>query len=485
MLTKVAASLCLVGLCSAQLSWMIKSRRREAGRLAIAAPSVIFIGGILARFGIGSLLLSITPEELVLDGEYRQYIVSWLYSGEAAELWIGYIFCGGVTFGLLEGFMKVKRKSRSVDIQREGWFGWVQRVRTIRSNEDRLVKVVTATIICIFFAGSCISAWTGSMDRGSSYNYWAGLTFRPEAALIAFSRLKQIGYFLLPITWIHASWRLRSLLIFGSVSPLIIEAVGGGRGAVLYPVIMLFAGYLCVCLRYKRMWLYGSLLIALLAIGVPYMAAYRDGDAIKTISHRDIGSRLTSFITGVERDRITYRYMALGREVYACSDGFILEDTRRGNRTRIGLGDLGLGELKKIVMPRWLAKDQRYEKADGASIAKGLMGIEKRNWFPCVTTPADLFRRDRWTGVVAGGALIGAILWVLDVMWLRVGNKVKDVDTLLLTILPVTYVQAGIYGTVRELIWQLVWELPKYIVLFWAIRRGLEVNRLLSRHAKR
>ena len=40
--------------------------------------------------------------------------------------------------------------------------------------------------------------------------------------------------------------------------------------------------------------------------------------------------------------------------------------------------------------------------------------------------------------------------------------------------LPVSYVQSGLYGTVREVLWQLLWDLPKYIVAILVLGRIAE-----------
>lgn len=473
MLSGVVASLILVAVCAALITWVINKRKEEAGTFAVLTPSVIFTGGILARFAIGSLMIALTPAEHVLGGEYRQYVVSWLYSKDTAMLWIAYLIAGSTVFGLLERCKSGNRSGRVSDAHEKGWFSWMREARTGVVHGYKKIKGLTFTLLLIYFIGSCISAWTGSMDRGAGYNYWAEKAFRPEALFIAFARLRQIGYFLLPITWKHSSRLLRGFLFVIGVAPLIMDTIAGGRGSVLYPVIMVYVGYLCIAVEIRKGLVCGALMVLFMGVAVPYMAAYRDSAAMVETNHRDISGRLNALLTGVDSERVVYRYMALGREVYACSDGFIVEAAVNRNLMKVGIDDIRLGDLGRILLPRWMSKDKRFEKTDGPSIAKGLMGVENKNWFPCITTPADLFRRGRWTGVVAGGAVMGVLMWVFDRSWLRVGGRCKDLTALLMTVLPVTYVQAGMYGTVRELIWQLAWELPKYIILFWGIGKTL------------
>lgn len=485
MLSGVVASLMLVAVCALLITWIINKRRSQSGRLAVLSPSAIFAGGILARYGIGSLMIALTPAEHVLEGEYRQYMVSWLYSKDAAMLWTVYLIAGSTVFGLLESYRSSDRSARVSEGEEAGWFRWMRESRKGEVHKYRRIKLVSITLLLMYFISSCISAWTGSMDRGAGYSYWAEMAFRPEALFIAFARLRQIGYFLLPITWKHSSRLLKVFLSLIAVSPLVMDAVAGGRGSVLYPLVMVYVGYLCIAVEIRKVLVCGALLVTLMGVAIPYMAAYRDGAAMRETSHRDITGRLGALLTGVKAERVIYRYMALGREVYACSDGFVVEAVEKRDIMKVGMKDIGLGDLGKILLPRWIGKDKKYKKADGASIAKDLMGIENRNWFPCITTPADLFRRGRWTGVVAGGAVMGVVIWVFDRSWLKMGSRGKDLGTLLMTILPITYVQAGMYGTVRELVWQLAWELPKYIILFWGVAKIIRLFELNRRMAKR
>lgn len=485
MLTGVTSSLLLIAVCAGCIGWAINRRRREAKTLAIISPSVVFTVGILARFAFGSLIMGLTPEELVLDGEHRQYMVSWLYNKDTAMMWSVYLIAGGTGFGILEKYVFARQLSNLGRRSVGGWFEWMREAKYEREDKYDGLVWLTPSILFLCFISSCISAWTGSMDRGESYDYWAEMAFRPEAVFIAFARLKQIGYFLLPITWKRSSGLLRVFLVIVATIPLILESVAGGRGSVLYPIVMVYIGYLCIGLKTRRVLIYGALLVTLLIVAVPYMAAYRDGITMVGKNHRDIKGRLSAYLTGVQSDRVVYRYMALGRELYACSDGFVVSASERQGMIKAGISDLSLKEIFKILLPRWVAKDQTYEKGDGASIAKRLMGVEKRNWFPCITTPADLFRREGWTGVMAGGAFMGALMWILDRAWIEVGSRCRSLDTLLMTVLPVTYVQAGLYGTVRELIWQLMWDLPKYIILFWGLARAMRCIGAISRMVRR
>jgi len=41
--------------------------------------------------------------------------------------------------------------------------------------------------------------------------------------------------------------------------------------------------------------------------------------------------------------------------------------------------------------------------------------------------------------------------------------------SIILTMLPISYVQSGMYGTINALLWQLLWELPKYVAIVYCL----------------
>ena len=471
----IVLSSCLVALIAVLLWIYIVRLKGRANAFALLSPCAIFLAGIQARFALGSLIVSLTPKSMVLEGEYRQYLVTWTYSGKVAYLWMIYTIVIACSFGFFEWLKKRVNNGKDTkrDGGRKGWFEWIKDVRSGRGYEWRDIKLATAGCLGIFFVGSCMAAVTGSMDRGNNYEYFASMAFRPEAAFIAFTRLKQVGYLLLPLVWSACSKRLRVVLVVCSMSPLLLEVIAGGRGAVLYPLVMMFLGYICISIRQTKILMSGALLIVFLGLAVPYMAAYRDSTAMQKKNHSDVVGRMAALVQGVKKEKIGYRYMALGREIYACSDGFVLEDAdrREVKKKTSGFSDLNLNTVSRLLLPRWISDEKSFEKGDGASIAKRLMGVTKSTWFPCITTPADLFRRGGWYGVVIGGGVMGFVIWCLEALWLQAGEGKKSLESLVLTVLPATYVQSGLYGTVREVIWQLLWDLPKYVVAIVALGR--------------
>lgn len=219
-------SICLLLICTIQVLFIIRFRSERTKALTIISPSLIFTVGVMARFGLGSLIMGFTPEQLVIEGEYRQYQVSWLYSQEVAEIWCIYLLSGSFIFALCEiGSKLITRGRRHWGSEGRGWFKWIEGVKRDGLRAGKKIRVLDVLLLTIFFVAALVSGWTGSMDRGQGYQYWATMPFRPEAAFIAFSRFKQIGYFLLPLSWGGASTLAKALMGATAGIPLVTETI--------------------------------------------------------------------------------------------------------------------------------------------------------------------------------------------------------------------------------------------------------------------
>ena len=460
----VLTNLLLLGICALGAAFQVKRMHPIAGSLALISPSVIFLVGIAGRYGLGGLIMALTPRRLVLEGELDQYIVSWRYNSETAGLWIAYIGCIVMLLWLLSrvvGLCKLeiqpKRNKKSV-------FGMWSAIKTGEKGSPRIFQALVLVIAGIFAIGSLMAAWTGSLDRGSLYNYWAAKQFRPESAFIAFSRIKQIAYFLIPASLVGAKKEIKSLVLILASIPLVAESLAGGRGSVLYPAVMLMLGWITIERSKKLVVMALTLSLMLGAISVPYIAAYRDSEAFQQTNHRDVIGRVTSIFSGVSNERLIYRFQALGREMYACSDSFLFVPS---NAKHLGAGfkDINIGFAKELLLPRWLSDNKSLEKFDGSGIAQKLIGTKRSTWFPCISTSGDLWRRGAYISLIAGGCFMGCVLFGLDYGWAQIGSRYGGTGGVLITLLPVSYIQSGLFGTIREMFWQLSWDLPKYLVL--------------------
>ena len=82
-------------------------------------------------------------------------------------------------------------------------------------------------------------------------------------------------------------------------------------------------------------------------------------------------------------------------------------------------------------------------------------------------------------GLLLGSLVVAAFLQALFSLWYRSISVSGSTFQLLLALLPATYLQSFPFGTVSETAWSLLWELPKYLLLFWVM--GVAVDRWLRR----
>ena len=448
----------LSGILFLVLTW---SSVKESGKIGIARPSCVFFFGVLFRYGLGSLITGLTSQEGVLSGEYMQYVVTWRYNNDTSLIWLGYI--SGIV--LVISLSNVARRVGIYAKESEVYSFW----KKLEMNRKLLKSISYSVFVLLVFFGieGLVKYWTGSADRGSMYAYWAAKTFSPVSAFIAVTRVKQIVYFLIPLVVTVSTKRISSLVIVLATLPLFSELLAGGRGAVLYPGVMLWIGYVLVTKARLRALAISLLMTVLLVVAVPYIAAYRDGALIQARDHHNLASRFMAFTNNVSMDRVVYRYKALGRELYACSDSFLFLEQNKSYRDA-GFSDLDLDLLRNQLRPRWLSRDKTYEKFDGSRIAQTLMGVDVKGWYPCITTPGDLWRRGRWRAVILGGVVFGIVLVAMDRLWEGQLAQLPGVRSVFLVVLPLSYIQSGLYGTVKEVIWQIGWDLPKIIVFIYA-----------------
>ena len=186
--------------CFLILIGSIKRLHRIVGRLAIVAPSTIFVAGITGRYGFGSLVVSLTPEEWVLPGEFFQYIVTWRNVENTSGLWLLYIVATATSFLLVDRFC-IDIYTRRVVLQKGGFFS--RYLQDPRGSISKGLMVFTVFVLIFSLIEAVIGTTTGSSDRGSMYTYWASQTFKPTSGFIAISRLRQIAYLLLPFALIN------------------------------------------------------------------------------------------------------------------------------------------------------------------------------------------------------------------------------------------------------------------------------------------
>lgn len=452
-------------------SLFVNSKRWQKFKgIWLIAPSTIFCITLVLRIVVGSNLTAIMPASWVIEGEYDQYIVTWQYMSDISRIWA--IYGGVAASSYLILWWVVKRARfipvRADNIQRESG-GWAKVLTTdsqkgIARVENRRIVQLTILIVLTFLASAAVEIYSGASDRGIGYSRWVNTDITPLLPFKIISRFSLIGYFLIPFASRSMKrWNKIFLWVSGSIWP-VAGLYFGGRGQAMYPLLAVALGVLVrQGVNRKTLVKMIGILLAMM-VAVPWIAAYRDSSVFYSgKAHTALGSRLSAFAEVLVSDRLGYRVKAIGREFYACSDGFLFTK-RNKNRPHVGLEGLEVDSIGSIIKPSLLSKG-KVVKNDASKIAQSLIGVDIAGWYPCITTPGDLYRRGGDQGLVLGGMAMGLVLVILDRLWRLAITSNVSTFTLLMSCISVSYVQLNLNGTVRELIWMIGWDLPKYVVI--------------------
>lgn len=475
----VFAALVLTGFIIYSLRFSSELVWKRCAHITFISPIIVFLGSVIIRVCGGIWLQVIQPMKSVLTGEYGQYIVARQYVGEVSWMWV--IFLLGVMTTILVSKALINRpigrdgkgESES-EAKCSGWFYIGKKDLRVESRDGRrVIGDLVVALLVIFCVEGLVGVVTGATDRGASYSYWSQQAFKPVSVFIGFSRLKQLAYFLVPFCILGSGGKPRRFILVSlTVLAIAPAVVNGSRGELLYPLVMLLMGSL-IALRVKRKgMIVGIVCVMLMVPVVPYIAAYRDNPVVIATPAKNVGKRFSLLLNGVSTERFGYRLSALGREIYACSDAFVFKPENSG--TRVGFEDLDAEMIKRTLEPRWISSDKDYVKLDGSSIAQRMMGTNIKGWFPCISTPADLWRRGGTAAVYIGGAVIGILLVACEAMWLRQVMRRWNVFSILCIGYPATYYQFPLNGTVREMVWLVGWELVKYMLALLIISVAVE-----------
>lgn len=420
-------------------------------------PSLMVGITVVARYFLGSLLIMGLGAVYIPQGEYDQYVVSHSYAVHSLVGWVGIVICAAV------GYLCVNRLIQRRGRRRYGGESvlsktWLEK----KENIERITWLcVTAGLMQLIFIG--IAVFTCSEDRGDIYDYWAIQAWKPTSFFISVERLFCIFYIIIPVAFVKSCLRRKILLICLYSVLTVMSFSVSGRGAFLYPLLYTVVGMAAVVRKevFVRLIVCFALLVAVL---VPAMAAIRDLPSYGGYGSTSMLERALLYVKPSSYgENMRTRIFALGREVYACSDGFIYRDS---SSKRYGFADIGVKEVARLALPRFLGGNK--EKMDGSRIAKEYMGVKRKTWFPCITLQGDLFRRGGAIAIAIGGILYGASLCLLDFCWLKIsrGNRIFNI---VLTLLPITLLKAAPTGTTREVISFVFYELTKYVAVAWGL----------------
>jgi hypothetical protein len=321
----------------------------------------------------------------------------------------------------------------------------------------------------------------GAFDRDfATYRSWVLTLWRLDTPVAAFSRLRDLWLLLVPLSLLLFRGAARGfplvlLGIFGGVALL-----SGSRGLLFYPLLLVLAGLWLVPAPPRLLRRLVLLAAALMLVLSPLIFVVRDSARFQGTRALDPVARLGAAAAALANpEPLLAKARWIGRDLYACHDPYLFTPAHRNRRLA---GAAGLRHLLWLWVPRHLRPD-RPEIFDGPRLAKELQGVPRGTWadvwFPCLSLPADLWRRWGLAGLVGGSLVVALVVNGLTALWCRGLSFSGQAFPLLLLLYPSTYLQSFPFGTVQETCWALLWELPKYLLTLWLL--GLVVDRLAQR----
>ena len=330
-----------------------------------------------------------------------------------------------------------------------------------------LLGVITG-FVAIGYAG--VGYFGGTLDRGATYLQWAGKLWRPDTLFAATIRLRDLYFMLLP--WLVWSWRRSPAIIACFLLPtgasLLLSAVLGGRGLLLYPGLLLLGGLWLAGSRPRPLrWLIGiTAILAFVVVGA--LPALRDSAAFQRTEASDLGARLEAIQAGSRELEAAQRLPLVGRDLYAWSDPYLFKEP---GLSQPPAGPKRLGNLLYLWVPRALMPN-RPEVNDGHLIVKEIMGtpnagtFEGRHiWFPGISMGADLYWRFRWPGVVTGSLLFGLLYAGFCRFWYHFADLNRNTASALIALYPATFLQGPPLRSLSETAWNWLYEFPKYLLI--------------------
>lgn len=462
------------------------------GGVVYMSPVSVSIFSVAIKVIIGGVLVYLLGFYSLPKGEYLQYIVTHKYLKETLEVWLIWA-CGLALVRVFSAALTRKSmhlsRTRCLWVKKEsvGFPGSVLSViqDLLSGIKIKNVKQVLSIILALgtlAMSFYLVGTITGSIDRGAeSYAFWATQKWKPTDLFVSVSRTKVIYFFLggLTVNQARGFWKLSLFSVMAVVT--ILSLMSGGRGEFFFSVLAFAVGFFVVSGNWKRYKIIGIGVLLGIIVYIPVMGAVREMDQFKMSSIKSPAERTAAIVTSLRGIQgLDYRISSLGREVYACSDGFLFTPANR-NVERHGFDDLSMQRIMRIVVPSFI-HGQSVEKLDGSRIAQRLMGIKfQETWFPCMSLPGDLFRRGSYLSVFTGGLSSGLILTVAQMLWKRILASRFTIGKLLIVLLPITFIQSLPFGTVQETIWFWLWDLPKYVILFIGVDLCLRVPKSLRR----
>ena len=421
-------------------------------------PLTVLLIGLCLRWGVGPLLLAVGGS----GGD--AFVETWVRYGPPAQLlWL--VFTAVLLVLALPQRQLIARSALS-----QPQSTWLQ--EAISNPQLRSQLTVLAALLSIYMAAYIIlSTLSGAFDRQlEAYLSWTQHLWRLDTPVAAYSRLRDLWFLLFPLWWrlLTRPWRfLLALELFGFLA---LALLSGSRGLLFYPALLLFFGLWLVLTDLRLFRRLALVLVTLALVLSPLIYVVRESPPYQRAE--SWAGRLQAVgVALMQPEPLLARARWTGRDLYACHDPYLFKPE---NIDLPPVGARGLESLPYIWVPKHVIPEQPVI-FDGHLIAKQFQGVPlDMAWFPCFSLPADLMRRWALPGVFLGSLLAAGLVQFLLRLWYRTVNVSGSTFQLLLLLFPATYLQSFPFGTVLETTWALLWELPKYLVLFWLVGAGVD-----------
>lgn len=352
----------------------------------------------------------------------------------------------------------------------------VKEWNTNNNNFKDIILWITFITGAIAIGYIIVGAFGGTLDRGGNYARWAGRFWRPDTVLSALIRLRDLFYVCLPLA-IWQNRRSKPIVLALSVpvlATLLISLSLGGRGLVIYPILLMTGGSWMAGINAKtlKILLIGtsiSILIFSLVIGNIRSSAEFKSSSVFNLQERFSGLKNT--LGSINSDQSDY-LTDLGVQLYTHSDPYLFTSPASEQEP---VGTKRLNNLLFLWVPR-LFLPNRPEVNDGHLIANEIRnqpnhGKKEGRYrtFRNVSFGADLYWRFRWPGVVIGSSLFGVFYALASRLWYRYASLDGEVYGVLLALYPSTFLQGPPLRSVSETAWNWLYEFPKYFLVLLAV----------------
>ncbi len=338
-------------------------------------------------------------------------------------------------------------------------------------NVSRKQLLALASITGIVAIGYIyVGFFSGTLDRGASYLDWAGKLWKPDTLFSAVIKLRDLYFLILP--WLLWEWRFNRfvILFFGifTTISIILSLSLGGRGLILYPILLLVGGMWLAQAPVRPMRRTITALSALFIIVIILLPIARNQTEFQKSGVLNLQARWQAIKLSLPELTNSNSLAILGRDLYTWSDPYLF---REPALSQPPAGSIRLQNLLHLWVPK-LINPNKPELNDGHLIAKEIIGAPKSGmhegrhiWFPGVSLSADLYWRYRWSGVILGSVVYALIFNGLARIWYRLADLKANIGSLLIAIYPATFLQSVPLRSVSETAWNLGYELPKYIII--------------------